>query len=517
VRPLDGAAARLLPGTENASWPFWSPDGKSVGFASYPSALGRVDLAGGMPVQMGEPSLVMRGGSWGADGNIVYATLAGLFRVPASGGKTALLVKPDTPRGEDAYNWPQVLPGGKVLYFVPSANATIRGVYAARLDKLADRVKLLSVDGNAVYAADPKGQGYLLWTRGGELVAQEFNPRTLAFAGDPVPLANLTSSEGRLEVAASANGILLYGATAAVAQLRWVDRTGKLLAELAEPSSAITMFRLSPDERRVAVQYSSAGGSDLWLLDAERGVPSRLTADPGITTQPLWSPDGRTILFTHLGTHALLRKPANGVGEEQVITERPGDSMIPSDWSRDGRWLLTRERDPETKYDIWRIPVTPDGRLRQDEPPARYRRTRFNESQARFSPEPNPRWVAYTSDESGQNEVYIDAFPEPRGQKRISTAGGGSPQWGPGSRELYYVSREDKLMAVDLKLGAETVEPSTPRELFALSLRSSAGPTYQASRDGQRFLVLTNAEVAAQPLTVIVNWPALLKKATAAP
>jgi Tol biopolymer transport system component len=212
-----------------------------------------------------------------------------------------------------------------------------------------------------------------------------------------------------------------------------------------------------------------------------------------------------------------LRKPANGIGEEQVVTERPGESMIPSDWSRDGRWLLTRESDAETKYDIWRIPVTPDGRLRQDEAPAPYLRTRFNESQARFAPEPNPRWVVYVSDESGQSEVYIDAFPEPRGKKRVSIAGGIAPQWGPGGRELYYVSPDNKLMVVDLKLGADTVESSTPRELFPLSLRSSAGPTYQASQDGHRFLVLAKAETVPEPLNVIVNWPAVLRTGAAAP
>jgi hypothetical protein len=144
--------------------------------------------------------------------------------------------------------------------------------------------------------------------------------------------------------------------------------------------------------------------------------------------------------------------------EEQVITERPSNST-PSDWSRDGRWLLTREIDPKTKYDIWRIPVTPDGRLRQDEAPAPYLRTPFNEAEGRFSPEPRPRWVAYTSDESGQLEVYIDAFPEPRGKRRISIAGGRGPQWGAGGRELYYVSPDNKLMAVDLKLGADRWSP----------------------------------------------------------
>jgi hypothetical protein len=149
--------------------------------------------------------------------------------------------------------------------------------------------------------------------------------------------------------------------------------------------------------------------------------------------------------------------------------------------------------------------------------PAPYLRTRFNESSGHFSPAPSPRWVAYVSDESGQPEVYIDAFPEPRGKKRISTAGGAFPQWGAGGRELFYVSLENKLMAVNLNLGADSVDPSVPHELFPLPVRSPAGATYAPSRDGQRFLVLTNAEPAPQALTVIMNWPALLKKGAAAP
>ena len=150
--------------------------------------------------------------------------------------------------------------------------------------------------------------------------------------------------------------------------------------------------------------------------------------------------------------------------------------------------------------------------------PAPYLQTRFNEQEARFSPEPNPRWVAFTSDESGRYEIYIGAFPEPRGKKRVSISGGRMPQWGAGGRELFYVSPEDKVMAVSLKLGPDGIEPSAPRELFQVPQRATvAGPIYQPSHDGQRFLVLTTPETAAQSLNVIVNWPALLKKGAATP
>jgi hypothetical protein len=207
-----------------------------------------------------------------------------------------------------------------------------------------------------------------------------------------------------------------------------------------------------------------------------------------------------------------VRKAANGASDEQLVARRPPEVM-PTDWSRDGRWVLTRERGADTGFDIWKMPVTSDGNLEAGAAPLPYLRTRFNEQSARFSPEPNPRWVAYTSDESGRYEVYIDSFPEPRGKILISTGGGLHPRWGAGGHELFYARLEDNtLMTVALKVTAETIEPSAPRELFRLPLRSPAGATYEPSRDAQRFLVLTSPESAHSWLNMIVNWPALLKQ-----
>jgi hypothetical protein len=184
------------------------------------------------------------------------------------------------------------------------------------------------------------------------------------------------------------------------------------------------------------------------------------------------------ILFTRLGTHDLLRKPANGAGDEQVVAQQSDEIVIATDWWRDGRWVLTRENSPDTGLDFWKLPMTAEGKMREADTPAPYARTRFQEGFGRFSPEPSPRWVA------GQTEVYIDAFPEPRSKKRVSTAGGNFPQWGPNGRELFYVSRENKLMVVNLKLGSDTLEISVPRELFELPLASPAGPTYQPTAMG---------------------------------
>ena len=528
VRRLDGGAATLLPETENAGQPFWSPDSRSIGFVVLNTSLRRVDLGGGMPITISDPVIGMRAGTWGSDGQILFTGLIkgknGIYGVSASGGTPTLVTAPDASRAEVAYRWPQVIPEGRVLYSVEGSRPDSNGVYAASLAKPSERVKLQSITGRAVYASDADRRGYLLWIRGGALVAQEFNPHTLQLAGEPQGVAEALngSLEGAMHVAASANGLLLYGPFAEVNQLVWFDRQGKVLKELGEAVEYLPMFRISPDERRVAIQRAAGtGGTGLWMLDAERGVSSRFTADtePGrlSSTQPVWSPDNRTILFTYLGSNGFFRKVASGVGEEQLVTQRSNDAL-PLDWSGDSRWVLFRERSPDTGFDLWKLPMTGDGKMQEGMQPTPYLRTRFNESQGRFSPEPNSQWVAYTSDETGRQEVYVDAFPEPRGPKRISTAGGASPSWGTAGRELFYVSPENELMAVSLKLGSDSVEIlSAPRELFPLSLRSSAGPTYQPSRDGQQFLVLTTPETSLQSLTLIVNWPSLLKKGAVAP
>jgi Tol biopolymer transport system component len=313
-----------------------------------------------------------------------------------------------------------------------------------------------------------------------------------------------------MHLAVSSNGLLLHGAFGDLTRFAWFDRTGKVLKELGEPVDSNFMYRLSPDTRHIAVQRNTVGLSDLWLMDTERGVPSRFTADTAHPTHPLWSPDGRTILFAHFGLTDLLRKAANGIGDEQLVAHRP-NVVFPIDWSGDGQWVLTREVAPDTGNDLWILPVTPDGRMREGAQPKPYLRTPFIEDYGRFSPEPSPRHVAYESDESGRYEVYIDAFPEPRGKRRISTGGGRFPQWGAGGRELFYTSLELKLMAVNLKVGPDSVEPAAPHELFQLPVfNGSAVSPYEGTPDGQRFLVLTSPEPESQALTLIVNWPALL-------
>ncbi|HEV2198794.1 MAG TPA: protein kinase [Bryobacteraceae bacterium] len=517
VRPLDGTAARLLPGTEGAAEPFWSPDSKTVAFLAA-GKLQRVDLAGGTPLTIcGLPGQTL-GGAWSEEGYIIVGTLSsGLFRVRAAGGTPSPLTELDTSRNEVSHRWPRVLPGSRFLYLTQSGNAEVSGIYASSLAKPAERVQL-AIPSAAVYAPGGDGKNYLLWLRGDALMAQELDVNARKVLEEPRPVADPVSGDrvtGQINATASANGLLLYTSTNALTQLKWFDRTGKPLGALGDPAQ-YEMFRLSPDGRRVAVSILRQDGADLWLTDVERGVASRFTSRPGVNYYPLWSPDGRNIVFGSGVTAArdLFRKEVNGAGMEELLKRSNERVTAAMDWSRDGRWVLYLEIAAGTQRDLWAMPVTPDGRPVAGAQPKPYLQSAANEWQGRFSPEPNPRWVAYQSDESGRFEVYVSSFPEPRSKTRISTAGGVYPQWGPGGRELFYMSPDNKLMAVSVKLGTDSVEASQPRELFTLPVYDNGlDAPYDVAPDGQRFLVrATPQQQAGQPLTLIVNWPAGLKK-----
>ncbi len=512
VRPMDGTAARLLPGTQDAYLPFWSPDGRSLAYyAAY--KLWRVDAAGGSPIAICDVSGFI-GGDWSADGTIVIGTSSGLRRVPASGGTSESLTAVDASLGETFHHWPQVLPGGRILFYVTGMPEQA-GIYAIAPTNPKERVRLVATSSSGVYAA-----GHLLWLRGSMLVVQPFDPERLKLSGEPRPVADPVGKggSGGIFAAASSNGLLVHARTGG-AQLSWLDHegkdTGSAKSTMGEPGDYRT-FRVSPDGRRVAASRASGSGRDLWMLDVERDAGSRFTFLPGSAWFPVWSPDSRQVMFRTGSPTNLYRKEASGAGTEQRVTES-ANRQWPTDWSSDGRLVLYGEVAPDTAKDLWVLPVTPDGKPEAGVGARPYLRSRFNEDGGRFSPDLHPklgpRWVAYTSDESGRNEVYVQAFPEPRGKFQISTGGGNYPEWSADGRELYYLSLDSKLMAVGLNLRADSVVPSTPLELFAVSAGLAGIQPYAVTPDGKGFLVLKPAG-GSQPLEVTVNWPALLKKGT---
>jgi eukaryotic-like serine/threonine-protein kinase len=512
IQPLDGTA-RFLPGTEGAAYPFWSPDSKSIGFFTV-NSLQRVDVAGGLPLTICEVN-VGRGGAWSSDNRILFGTFtSALFEVSASGGMPLSLTTLDASRGEASHRFPQILPDRRFLYWVQSDKSETTGVYAASLSSPAKRVQLLKTGTNALYAPGDHGRSYLLWLRSATLVAQEFDPATLKLGGEPRSLADpvaMIGNNGQMHVAVSTGGILLYSASNTSSQFAWLNHMGKLLGTVGEPAE-YGQFRLSPDGRRAAAARDVPGGTEIWFQETQRGTANRFAGRTGMNVYPVWSPDGGTVVWSSGSPRNLFRRISSGPGEEQRVSESPNNQFA-TDWSSDGRFILYDEITPGAQQDLWILPTT------RGEKPKPYLRTQFGESNGRFSPDADrisgPRWVAYQSNESGRREVYIDSFPIARGGKRISINGGQFPQWGPASGvnggELLYLSLDFKLMAVSLKIGRDSVEPSAPRELFTLHAVDDGAVPYDTSSNGNLLIRATPAQ-SSQPLNLIVNWPALLKK-----
>ncbi len=355
-----------------------------------------------------------------------------------------------------------------------------------------------------------------MWQRGGTLVAQQFDADALQLIGDVRTLTDRVAMMGVGLLNAAVSGeLLLYGEGGSVSQFTWFDRAGKPLGVVGEPGEYL-YFRLSPNGHRVVISRAKSGGRDLWLLETNRGVTNRFTSTPGNKAFSIWSPDGQTIVFGSGFPLNLFRKAVGGGGDEQRVTQS-SNVQWPEDWSHDGRSLLYTEIGAGTGADLWFLPVTPDGKVSPGAKPRPYLRTQFDEWSGRFSPEPDAHWVAYQSDESGRYEIYVDAFPEAHNRVRISTGGGQFPEWSRDGRELFYLSPDLKLMQVSLKRGPGSIEPSTPRELFALPIANVGYGPYAVAPDGRRFVVRATPErQVSQPLILIVNWPALMKEGAAA-
>jgi Tol biopolymer transport system component/tRNA A-37 threonylcarbamoyl transferase component Bud32 len=508
LRPIDSLNARMLPGTENGRAPFWSPDSKSIGFLSG-GKLKRTDIAGGAPQALCDATVAGTGGTWNRAGIILFGQGAGLLRVPASGGAPQIVTQPDSRRKEGAHSEPQFLPdGNRFLYFIGSADADVRGIYAGSLDHPGDRLRILATDHKASYVPPADGRsGFLLWIREQSLVAQPFDEGHLRLEGEATPVAENVGQSTSANAAffTSDTGLLVYrsGVRPQMRKLVWMSRDGKTQGE-AGKEEYYGQFRLSPDGTRLAVTILDGNANaDIWVLDLGRAIMSRLTFTPKPRYNPAWSPDGRQIAYDsdQTGVRQLYRKEANSEGQEEQLTRGPDHKGL-SDWSPDGRYLLYQDLNPQTGFDLGVLTLA-------GEREPHVLKTPFSKFTAKFSPDGNS--IAYISHESGRDEAYLRAFPVSGGQWQVSSQGGSSPRWRADGKELYYLEpASNSLMATGVHIVGGSFQTDAPRKLFAVP----GGGSYDVTADGQRFIVFedVNAANGPVPLTVVLNWQAGLQK-----
>jgi Tol biopolymer transport system component len=509
VRPLNATDAHLLAGTEGATFPFWSSDSKSLGFFSG-GKLKTIDLNGSSALVLCDAPFG-RGGTWAADGTILFAPEAqsGLFRVRSSGGTPIAVTKID-PAQPTSHRWPFFLPDGEhFLYLLVNPREPGKdAVYYATLDGRENR-QLVQSQSNAVFA-----DGFLLFIRGGQLMAQPLDPKSGTLSGE---LHNVASgvmedaSTWHMDVSASGNGLLVLssGATGDQ-QLVWVDRNGKQVGIVAEKLSNLASAKLSPQADRVALEIDGgAGAHDVWVLDIARGVQTRLTFGPVENDAPVWSPDGKWIVYTSLSSNIhskLYRKPSDGSGAEELLVS-DDQSDVASSFSRDGKYLIYQRGPSANFWEIWAMPMEGDRKPWLVVPHGS-----ANSFAKDGNLSPDGHWLAYTSGESGTPEVYVVAFHGGEGKWQVSTNGGYQPQWSRDGKELYFFNQATRaVFAVTVKELSGGLQFGAPQQLASNSMSSQVG-FYDVSPDGKKILLNLVSQQVSQSVTVVTNFAAGLKK-----
>jgi len=501
IRALDSLESRQVTGSEGSRYPFWSPDSAFVGF--FPGGkLKKVAVTGG-PAQTICDVVAPRGGAWGRDGAILFADgpTRPLFRVPSSGGKPVPLTKLSGTDPSEGHYSPEFLPDGRHFLFLADANKPeATGVYVGSLDGDSP-VRLLPDDANAVYLPGAGSAGHVLFLREGTLLALPFNAAELKPTGEAFPVAENVAIAANIlygAFSAAGNGTLAYwsGGRADHRELAWMDRSGKRLGTLGAPNDLVGNVALSPDEKTVAVTVGRQPQSDIWLMDSASGASTRFTF--GFTGfYPIWSPDGRSIVYARQRgvAYDVVRRQIAGGTEDLLLNIV---DAFPSDFSSDGKFVVHDMSVAKTGVDIGLLAT--DGDHRESV----YLSTPANERNARSSPD--GKWMAYRSDEAGQYQVYVQTIPVGGGKFQISTSSGNLPTWRRDGKELYYLAPDQKLMAVPVKINGASFEPDAPQALFT----ATAATGFAVTRDGQRFLmnVPTGGESAAAgpPLTIVTNW-----------
>ena len=514
VRPIDQLDAAPIRGGANATFPFFSPDGRWVGFFSPNSAdsgdLKKVPIAGGQPVTLCHYDGPPRGATWGPDDMIVFATRdaigagpnTGILTVPAGGGTPSALTRPDAGRRED-HLFPSALPGRNALLFTVMTDYDVNTAEVAMLDlETGERKTLIQGGSDAQYVEG----GYVVYASAGALYAVRFDVSRLQIVGDAVPVTEgvATLMSGAANFRASGSTLVVVSSEYSTTQrsLVWVSRQGRE-EPIKVPLREYVHARISPDGTRIAVVIGNGPPADIWLWDVTRDALTRLTLGAGVGG-PLWMPDGRHLLFGTSRTPGgpLATLAADGTGFETLKIK---DGTAPTSLSPDGKSLVLSPANPQNDIAVLRI----------DEEPLRIQpliHTRFDEAAAEVSPD--GRWLAYYSNESGRNEVYVRPFPEvDTGRWQISTEGGSKPVWSADGRELFYLGPETAMMRVTVQT-APAFSAGSPSKLFNGSpyYLAYTNRQYDVSRDGQRFLMIKNASTAAQEtstsptITVVLNW-----------
>ena len=513
IRLLESLTPEQLPGTEGASYPFWSPDSQSIGFFA-DGKLKKIAASGG-PVQTLCDAPIGRGGSWSRDGVILFAPRQfgePLYRVSSSGGVPVPATRLEPSRKESAHRWPSFLPDGRHFLYLASVSTrhANNGIYVGSLDS-KETTLLIRADSNVAYSP----AGHILFVRDHTLMAQRFDAERLRPVGEMVLVVermpqDIASSHSPFSV--SGNGTLAYWTGDTKKELVWFDQAGKRLASLVGASDLELAPSLSPDEKRVALSRPDArsGRTDIWVVEISRGISSRLTLDRFGENFPIWSPDGTRIAYTSNrdGPEDVYVRGSTGTGREELLNKSDVAHKHPLDWSRDGRFILYHTQQPRTGSDVLALP------LFGNRQPIPFLSTEFEERHAQFSPD--GRHVVYASDESGVYEIYVQPFPGPGEKLQVSTQGGIQPRWRRDGKEIFYVARDARMMAAPLSASAGTLSAGNPRALFQTPILPDAigaSLEYVVTADGQRFLIATPAsETLVFPATVVLNWAAKLER-----
>ena len=503
IRPLSVLEAHALPGTEGAIFPFWSWDGRALGFFTE-GKLETIDLEGGTPQVICDAPFA-RGGAWTRDGVIVFSpnTQTPLMRISSNGGTPAPLTTVDTGQ-HTSHRWPFLLPDGKHLLYLAihhdTSKAANNTIFYASLDGKENR-PLFRSQSNAVYA-----DGFVLFARGDQLMAQSFDPARGTLRGDPKIIARGVMNDvttWHMDASVADNGLMVYGSGGnADLQLVWLDRSGKKIATIADKFTNLMGAKISPQGDRVALQID-VGVNDIWVLDLARGVRIRLTFGPVQNTTPTWSPDGKWIAYTSLrnGHSSIYRKRSDGSGAEEVLLSGTEADTL-DDWSSDGKYLLYSNSGNGLDTELWALPLEGE---RKPFLLVEHASTLYG---AHLSPD--GRWLAYESNESGTVQLYIVPFRGGQGKWQVTSQGSSGPSWTKDGKELFYMDPAFNLYAVSFKEVDGAPQLGAPQQIPI----TTSAPTvfYDISPDGKKILIDNVAQQVSPSVTIVSNFAASLNK-----